>query len=149
MKKEKKKESRGLKPFIKWAVICIFMILIYLIFAPEKERQFSPITMADLAGVWTTTATGYEDRFLQFEDETITFGWGEAGVGTYKIAEIHSEPEEFVTRVQVRYTDTNLTAYEFGFKYLKRDKGLIRMQRTRDENWERIRTKPIHTPDFR
>ena len=148
MKKTEKNSSR-IKLFIIWTSMSIFIVLIYLILACEKEGQFPSVTMADLQGVWTTEAQGYEGRFLQFADETITFGWGDAGVGSYKIEEIHSTPGKFGTSVRIRYSGMDNTEYEFGFNYLRRGDGLIRMKNAKDADWERIGTQAIHTPDFR
>ena len=59
--------------------------LIYWLFAPDQSSSFHPVTLDDLQGVWTTTHPRYQDRFLQFDDQTVTFGWGNAGAGSYTL----------------------------------------------------------------
>ena len=122
--------------------------LIYWVFAPDQRNSFHPVTMADLRGVWTTTHPQYRDRFLQFDDRTITFGWGDAGAGTYSVDGLDSEPGKYDALVHIRYLDLAGTDYRLSFHYAVQNDGRIQMKNQKMV-WFRISTEPTYKPIFK
>jgi len=131
------------------ALVCFSVAGIIMIFAPEQDSSFSPVTMADLNGVWTTPHPTYQDRFLQFDNGTITFGWGADGMGSYTIDDIDSEPDAEGAQVHIRYIDLAETAYQFNFCYMAQSGGLIWMKNQKGIYWFRTSDQPIHTANFK
>jgi hypothetical protein len=130
-------------------LLCFSVALIYMLFAPGKDISFYPVTLADLKGVWTTPYPKYQDRFLQFDDGTITFGWGAEGMGSYTIDNIGSESDEDGTLVHVRYHDLAATPYQFNFFYADKSGGLIWMKKQKGIYWFLTNDQPIHHPTFK
>lgn len=149
MEPRKKEKNRWCKPLMEWTLLGLIVLVIYRIFAPEANHRFPPITQDDLAGVWTTTADSHRDRFLQFNGETITFGLGNGEIASYRIDDVASTPEEFTAKVRIEYTDLVGTPYQFGFTYLRRGEGMLRMKTTKQDLWERQSTEILYEPEFR
>jgi hypothetical protein len=122
--------------------------LIYWFFAPDQRNSFHPVTMADLRGVWTTTHPQYRDRFLQFDDETITFGWGNAGAGTYTVDGLESEPAGDGALVHVRYIDLAQTDFQLSFHCVFQNGGRIQMKNQKMV-WFRTSIEPTYSPIFK
>ena len=122
--------------------------LIYWLFAPDQSSSFHPVTLDDLQGVWTTTHPRYQDRFLQFDDQTVTFGWGNAGAGSYTIDGVDSEPGKDAALVHIRYLDLAGTDYQLSFYYVAQHGGRIQMNNQKNF-WLQTSPEPIYTPIFK
>lgn len=127
----------------------ITIIIVYWLFAPDNTPLLHPVSLADLKGVWTTDSPRYRDRFLQFADGTITFGWGEAGAGTYAIGEIDSEPAENSTLVHIRYVDLTAADYKLSFYYVDQNGGMVWMKTQKGVYWNRTSTEPTYKAAFK
>lgn len=149
MKPSPQKKSTTAKTIRDVLLLCITVGLIYWFLAPDEDRPFNPISMDDLQGVWTTTHPQYRDRFLQFSDTTVTFGWGQAGAGAYSIDEIDSEPADNRTLVRIRYVDLAATDYQLSFYYMDQYGGMIKMKNKKEVYWYRTNTEPTYNPDFK
>lgn len=130
-------------------LLCASVILVYWAFAPHKDDAIHSVTIADLNGVWTTSHSQYQDRFLQFDDDTITFGWGADGMGAYTIDNIESEPGEDGTLVQVRYHDLAATDYQINFWYVDHNGGRLRIKNQKGVDWVHTNDQPIYPPEFK
>ena len=126
-------------------VICV--ALVYAIFA--SKENFQSLSMKDLRGVWKTSHPQYEDRFLQFDDQTITFGWGDAGVASYTLKDMHCDPQKAGILVQMQYVDNASTEFQFSFYYVDLKGGMIRMKSNKKIHWYRISDQPVHDPEFK
>jgi hypothetical protein len=148
----KSKKKRNWPSTVKELLLLVVSIaLIYWVFAPEKDFIFYPVTMADLKGVWTASDPKYQDRFLQFDDGIITFGWGADGKGSYTITEIECEPNRDRTPgtlVHISYQDLAALAHQFNFYYMDIDGGLLWMKNQKGVKWSHINDQPIHPPQF-
>ncbi|MCB2147709.1 MAG: hypothetical protein KQI81_14625 [Deltaproteobacteria bacterium] len=127
----------------------ITLVAIYWLLAPDKARLLYPVSLADLQGVWTTTHPQYQDRFLQFSDATVAFGWGEADAGAYAIDELDSEPAGNSTLVHLRYVDMASTDYQLSFHYVGQNGGTIWMKNQTGVYWIRTNPEPIYNPAFK
>jgi hypothetical protein len=125
------------------------VLVMYQLLAPVRPTAFHPVSMDDLRGVWITTQPRYKDRYLQFADGTITFGWGDAGEGSYAIKHIESEPAGKKTLVHVRYIDRSATPYRLNFYYEWRGSGEIRIKNQKGVFWYRSGSQPTYPPSFK
>ena len=121
--------------------------LIYWFCATDQNDSFHPVTLDDLQGVWTTTHPQYQDRFLQFDGETVTFGWGDAGAGSYTVDGLDSEPGKYDALVHIRYLDLAGTDYQLSFHYAAQNGRRIQMNNQK-KFWLQTSTEPIYTPIF-
>lgn len=122
------------------------LVSIYWLLAPDKAQLLYPVSLSDLQGVWTTTHPQYQDRFLQFSDATVAFGWGEADAGAYAIDDFDSEPTENSTLVFIRYVDMASTTYQLSFNYVGQNGGTIWMKNRKGVYWIRTSPEPIYDP---
>ena len=122
---------------------------IYWLFAPDPGWQPPPLHQNDLRGVWTTSAAGYRNRFLQIADGIITFGWGEAGAGSYIIDDLAIEPADGTALVHLNYHDLGGIGYRFNFHYLPHGDGIIWLPHQQNIHWLRSNNEPVHIPEFR
>lgn len=129
-------------------LIGISIVLIYLLWGPTANESMQAVTLAELKGVWRSPQPAYKDRFLQFDDQTITFGWGADGSGSYTIAAIDSQPDDAGTLVRVRYHDLADTVYQFQFLYVDRVGGLLRIKNQKGVDWYHTNDQPIHFTNY-
>jgi hypothetical protein len=149
MRQKSKKKGSWSRKSSEVLLLCASVALIYWVFAPDTETVFKPVSIADLKGVWTTTHLQYQDRFLQFDEKAITFGWGADGMGAYTMDNIDSDPGEDGTLVRVRYHDLAETDYQFHFFHVDQNGGRIRMKNQKGIYWFRILDQPIHPHEFK
>jgi hypothetical protein len=150
MQRKPSKKNPMVKTLRNFSLLGISIALTYLLFAPDSnKRSFHPVTIADLKGVWTTTAPQYRDRFLQFSEETVTFGRGKAGAGTYIVQGIDSERAEKSTLVHIYYNDLAATDFQLNFDYVDQGGGMIKMNNQKGIFWFRTSTEPIYDPTFK
>ena len=129
-------------------ILVVTITVIYLLLAPSEHEAFQPVSVADLKGLWTTTHPGYQDRFLEFTDKTVTFGWGGSNRGSYTIDAIDSQSVDRETLVQIHYHDLATTDYQVSFFYMRQGNGMIRMKNQRGLFWSRTSDTPTHSPHF-
>jgi hypothetical protein len=146
---QKKKQHPIRTLFDLWLLPCTVVVFIYLLVAPTEDGSYHPISITDLQGVWTSSQPQYQDRFLQFTDGAITFGWGDAGEGSYTIDGIESEPAENSTLVSIGYVDMASTPYRFSFFYAPQNGGVIWMKNQKGIYWHRTSAEPAQMPYFR
>jgi hypothetical protein len=148
MKPRLKEKSAIAKTIREMLLLGFAVALIYWLLAPDR-RPFYPVALEDLRGVWTTSDDEYQDRFLQFTNETVTFGWGAEGAGTYALDDLDSEAAENSTLVHIRYLDLASTDYQFNFHYLDQSGGIIWMKHQQGIHWKRTSTEPTHALEFK
>ena len=143
------KKKAVVKTIRELLILAVTITVIYLLLAPSEHEAFQPVSVADLKGLWTTTHPGYQDRFLEFTESTVTFGRGGSDHGSYTIDAIDSEPADREALVQIRYHDLATTDYQLRFYYVKQGDGVIRMKNQKDLYWFRTSDTPTHSPQFK
>lgn len=129
-------------------LLCVCIALLRWFFMPGKDSAFHPVTIADLNGVWTTPDPDYENRFLQFDNNTITFGWGPDGIGTYTIDQIDGQAGMDGTRVRIQYHDLAGTDFQFSFWYVDENGVRLKMKKQKGNDWFHTNDQPIHSPVY-
>lgn len=122
--------------------------LVYWVVAKQHD-SFQPVAMADLKGVWTSPHPKYKDRFLQFDEDTITFGRGADGNGSYTIEKIDCQADTDGILVQVSYVDLAATVYQVIFYYVGQGGGLLKMKNQKGVYWLHSNVEPIYPPQFK
>jgi hypothetical protein len=142
----KKLPAKTIRDFM---LLGIIVVLVFWLLAPDDKRLLYPVSIDSLKGVWTTTHPQYKDRFLQFSNDTITFGWGDAGAGSYMMNALDSEPAQNSMLVQLRYWDMEATDYQFSFHYAFQNGGIIWMENQKPVYWRRTSTEPTYDPVYK
>ena len=75
---------------LKWIVIPLVIVVATITMFHFKKNRDIPL---DLIGKWTTSAPGYEDRFIEITKETIVYGLGGDKKDVYFISNLETNPE--------------------------------------------------------
>ena len=115
----------------------VFIVLVMLCFT----LQCSKIKTApeDLIGVWKTSDPKYEDRFLEIDRSTITFGKGGGDSDTHPITSIEVEkgPEAKGNLYTIAYKDKEGQKFNFLIYYDPANQGTIRFKNQDQIEWTR------------
>lgn len=112
------------------------------------SSTFDSVSIEDLQGCWVSEHPNYQNRFLQFFDDTVTFGRGEMGSGSYMIDKIDSEPSDYGALVHLRYYDEDTGDGLFHFYFMTQNGGVIWMKNQRDVHWFRESDTEFCAPFF-
>jgi hypothetical protein len=74
----------------KWIVIPVLLLAAAITLFYSKKNKDIP---ASLMGKWTTSAPGYQDRFIEFTKETLVYGIGGGKENVYTITSLEENPE--------------------------------------------------------
>jgi hypothetical protein len=74
----------------KWIVILVLLLAAAITLFYSKKNKDIP---ASLMGKWTTSAPGYQDRFIEFTKETLVYGIGGGKENVYTITSLEENPE--------------------------------------------------------
>ena len=91
----------------------------------------------DLIGVWKTEDPKYQDRFFQFEPQTLILGIGEERRTTYRIQSVGASLDRFGTLYTVAYWDPQegmLATFAF---YYDPVSGVIRLNNQDRIEWRK------------
>ena len=69
--------------------VVIMVVLLIFVFFPKKNKDIPE----NLIGKWTTSASGYEDRFIEITKETVVYGLGGDKEDVYFISNLETNPE--------------------------------------------------------
>ncbi|GAB6907743.1 hypothetical protein JCM12296A_35800 [Desulfosarcina cetonica] len=138
-----------LAPVVGLVLLISTLALYYLFFLPSKDTPVQRLTLSDLKGLWTSTHPKYKDRFIQFDDQTLTFGRGPAGVGSYLIDGMVAKPADDGLLVHIRFLDLDANEYHLNFYYTGKSGGIIWMKHQQGVYWFHSNPEPSYAPDFK
>lgn len=146
--------THNAKPRLGLAIKAVLPVIVVLLgwwaFMPENNTSIRQITLDDLNGTWRTRSPKYAHRFLQFGDQMVTFGQGEAGTATYFVDDIACEANDGeAVLVRISYSDLDSNAYQISFYYADRKGGTIWMKNQSGVHWSRTistLSQSVHHP---
>lgn len=136
-------------PVIGLVLLISVLAFYHLFFSPGKDAPAQRLTLSDLRGLWTSTHPKYRDRFIQFDDQTLTFGRGPEGHGSYLIDGMTAEPADEGLLVHIRFLDIESTEYHLNFYYTEKSGGMIWMKHQKGLYWFHRSPEPSYAPDFK
>ncbi|MEJ2656108.1 MAG: hypothetical protein P8012_02800 [Desulfobacterales bacterium] len=120
----------------KWIVIPAVIVAVFIIyvFYSNKNKDI-PI---NLIGKWTSTAPGYQDRFIELTKETLTYGLGGDKEDIYFISSLKEHSEKNNILYTISYKDKEGLAFIRAFYYHPEKGGTIQFKHQEHIKWRRI-----------
>ena len=131
-----KKNGRKMK--LKWIVIPAVIVAATITMFLSKKNRDIPL---NLVGKWTTSAPGYEDRFLEITKETLTYGIGEDKEDVYLISSLEESLEQNNRLYTIGYKNTDGLKFTRSFYYHPENGGAIQFKH--QEHIERRKEKDV------
>jgi hypothetical protein len=117
----------------KWIVIPVLILIAAIyIFHSEKNRDI-PI---NLMGKWTTSAPGYQDRFIELTKETLVYGLGGDKEDVYIISSLEKNLEGKNTVYTINFKNSEVK-YTRSFYYHPEHGGTIQFKHQEKVTWRK------------
>jgi hypothetical protein len=117
----------------KWLVIpvLIFVVAIYL-FHSKKNKDIP----SNLIGKWTTSAPGYQGRFIELTKETIVYGIGGGKEDVYTISSLEEQAEgkNIIYTINFKNSEVKFTR---SFYYHPEKGGIIQFKHQEQITWRK------------
>jgi len=99
---------------LKWIVIPALIIAVAIYVFPSKKNRD---ILVNLTGKWTTSAPGYQNRFIELTKETLTYGLGGDKIDVYFISSIKKGLEGNDILITINYKNTDGLKFTRSFYY--------------------------------
>ena len=84
---------------LKWIVIPVLIVAVAIYVFHSKKNRDIPV---NLTGKWTTSAPGYQDRFIELTKETLVYGLGGDKKDVYLISSIKKVTVKTTRSIKIR-----------------------------------------------
>ena len=120
---------------LKWIVIPLVIVVVLLIFVffPKKNKDIPE----NLIGEWTTSAPGYEDRFIEITKETIVYGLGGDKKDVYFISNLETNPERNKLLYTISFKNKDGLEFTRSFYYDPENGGTIQFKHQEHIEWRK------------
>lgn len=117
---------------LKWIVIPAVIIAVAItMFYPKKNRDI-PV---NLTGKWTTSAPGYQDRFIELTKETLVYGLGGDKKDVYFISSIKKGLEGNNILYTINYKNKDGVKFKRSFYYAPENGEAIQFKHQEHIEW--------------
>jgi hypothetical protein len=116
---------------LKWIVIPVLILAAALYVFYSKKNMDIPVS---LIGKWTTSAPGYQDRFVEITKETLTYGLGGDKEDVYVISRLEENPEGKNIIYTINYKNEDVK-YTRSFYYHPENGGTIQFKHQEHIKW--------------
>jgi len=122
---------------LKWIAIPVVIMVVFLIFVffPKKNKDIPE----NLIGKWTTSAPGYEDRFLEITKETLTYGLGGDKEDIYFISNLETNPEKNKLPYTINFKNKDGLEFTRSFYYDPENGGAIQFKHQEHIKWRKMK----------
>lgn len=122
---------------LKWIAIPVVIMVVFLIFVffPKKNKDIPE----NLIGKWTTSAPGYEDRFLEITKETLTYGLGGDKEDIYFISNLETNPEGNKLPYTINFKNKDGLEFTRSFYYDPENGGAIQFKHQEHIKWRKMK----------
>ena len=127
-----KKNERKMK--LKWIVIPLVIVVATITMFHFKKNRDIPL---DLIGKWTTSAPGYEDRFIEITKETIVYGLGGDKKDVYFISNLETNPERNKLLYTISFKNKDGLEFTRSFYYDPENGGTIQFKHQEHIEWRK------------
>jgi len=119
---------------LKWIVIPAVIVAATITMFHFKKNRDIPL---NLIGKWTTSAPGYQDRFLEITKETVSYGLGGDKEDAYLITSIKESPEKNNMLYTISYKNTDGLEFTRSFYYHPENGGAIQFKHQEHIEWSK------------
>ena len=119
---------------LKWIVIPLVIVVATITIFHSKKNRDIPL---DLIGKWTTSAPGYEDRFIEITKETIVYGLGGDKKDVYFISNLETNPERNKLLYTISFKNKDGLEFTRSFYYDPENGGTIQFKHQEHIEWRK------------
>ena len=119
---------------LKWIVIPLVIVAATITMFHSKKNRDIPL---DLIGKWTTSAPGYEDRFIEITKETIVYGLGGDKKDVYFISNLETNPERNKLLYTISFKNKDGLEFTRSFYYDPENGGTIQFKHQEHIEWRK------------
>ena len=119
---------------LKWIVIPLVIVVATITMFHFKKNRDIPL---DLIGKWTTSAPGYEDRFIEITKETIVYGLGGDKKDVYFISNLETNPERNKLLYTISFKNKDGLEFTRSFYYDPENGGTIQFKHQEHIEWRK------------
>ena len=118
----------------KWTAIPVIILVAVLIFVffPKKNKDIPE----NLIGQWTTSAPGYQDRFIELTKETLVYGLGGDKEDVYTISSLEKNKEGKNIVYTINFKNTEVK-FSRSFYYHPEQGGTIQFKHQEHITWHK------------
>jgi hypothetical protein len=128
--------NKGKKMKLKWIILPAVIAAVTITMLPFKKNRDIP---EKLFGKWTTSAPGYQDRFLEITKETLTYGLGGDKEDVNFISNIEESLEENNILYTITYKNTDGLEFTRSFYYDPENGGTIQFKHQDHIAWRKMK----------
>jgi len=115
--------------------VVIMVVLLIFVFFPKKNKDIPEI----LIGKWTTSASGYEDRFIEITKETVVYGLGGDEKDVYFISNLETNPEGNKLLYTISFKNKDGLEFTRSFYYDPENGGTIQFKHQGHITWRKMK----------
>jgi len=119
---------------LKWIVIPAVIIAVAIYMFHSKKNRDIPV---NLTGKWTTSASGYQDRFIELTKETLVYGLGGDKKDVYLISSIKKGLEGNNILYTINFKNTDGLKFSRSFYYHPEHGGIIQFRHQEHIEWHK------------
>ncbi len=125
---------------LKWIVIPVLIVAVAIYVFHSKKNKDIPV---NLTGKWTTSAPGYQDRFIELTKETLVYGLGGGKIDVYLISSMERSLEGNNFLYTINYKNTNGLEFTRSFYYHPENGGTIQFKHQEHIEWRNRKNTAI------
>ena len=115
--------------------VVILVVLLIFVFFPKKNKDIPE----NLIGKWTTSAPGYEDRFIEITKETFVYGLGGDKIDVYFISNLETNPEGNKLLYTISFKNKDGLEFTRSFYYDSENGGAIKFKHQEHIEWRKMK----------
>jgi hypothetical protein len=123
----------GEKMKLKWMVIPVLILVVAIYLFHTKKSREIPVK---LLGKWTTSAPGYQDRFIELTKKTLVYGIGGGNEDVYIITSLEENPKGKNIIYTINYKNSEVK-YTRSFDYHPKNGGTIQFKHQEQIVWRK------------
>ena len=125
---------------LKWIVIPAVVIAVAITMFYLKKNRDIPV---NLIGKWTTSAPGYQDRFIEITKETFVYGLGGDKKDVYFFSSIEESLEGNTFLYTISYKNKEGLKYSRSFYYDPANEGKIQFKHQEHIEWHKTKNAAL------
>jgi len=121
---------------LKWIVIPAVIVAVAIYVFHSKKNREIPV---NLTGKWTTSAPGYQDRFIELTKETLVYGLGGDKKDVYLISSIKKGLEGNNILYTINYKNKDGLEFTRSFYYHPENGWTIQFKNQEHIEWRKLK----------
>jgi hypothetical protein len=115
--------------------VVIMVVLLIFVFFPKKNKDIPE----NLIGKWTTSAPGYEDRFIEITKETFVYGLGGDKKDVYFISNLETNPKGNKLLYTISFKNKDGLKFTRSFYCDPENRGVIQFKHQEHIEWRKMK----------